>query len=61
MITKRHIYEPLERVESAIEVLAKLAMGEDTDRIVSSKIREVIRRDLSEAREKLSYAMDVTP
>ncbi|MHB8545067.1 MAG: hypothetical protein ACYC9S_13860 [Leptospirales bacterium] len=64
MITKRLIYEPLERIESAIARLEKIA-----DEVIlngemplgSIAIREVIQRDLQEAREKLEYIQEIAP
>ncbi len=62
MITKRLIYEPLERIESAIARLEKIAdeatLNGETP-LGSIAIREVIQRDLQEAREKLKYIQEI--
>lgn len=61
MITKRHIYEPLERIESAIERLFELATDADENghQMAAKKMHEIISRDLSEAREKLEYVQEL--
>jgi c-di-GMP-related signal transduction protein len=55
MITKRHIYEPLERIESAIDRLYQIAKEGGSYK----SILEVIERDLSKAREKLEYVQEI--
>lgn len=57
MITKRLVYGPIERIESAIKRLGEIASrpfnahGQD--------ISEVIARDLREAVEQLQYVSDL--
>jgi hypothetical protein len=61
MITKRHIYEPLERIESAIYQLNQIsfAIGKGHSPAIAKMINEVIARDLSEALEKLEYVQEI--
>lgn len=60
MITKRLIYEPKERIESAITRLMEVATDEELScERHRSKIYEVINRDLRQALEKLEYVSDL--
>lgn len=61
MITKRHIYEPIERIESAVKRLVELA-DEAYDSglpVAAKKIHEIVQRDLSAAQQKLEYVMEI--
>lgn len=61
MITKRHLYGPIERIESATERLVSLAKDAEVngDVMVCEKIREIIARDLSKAHASLEYIMEI--
>lgn len=61
MITKRLIYEPIERLESAIGELENLALKAklDGNHAYSGRLLEIVSRDLFEAREKLEYVQEL--
>lgn len=57
MITKRLVYGPIERIESAIARLNLIA--ERPYNAHAADIRAVIARDLREATEQLQYVSDL--
>lgn len=61
MITKRNIYGPLERIESAIEQFTSLAKDaeENGHLMAAKKMLEIVQRDLSHAANDLQYVMEI--
>lgn len=61
MITKRHIYGPLERIESAIKQFVSLAKdAEENGHLgAAKKMLEIVQRDLSNAANDLQYVMEI--